>query len=453
MKAPSKKGGRVQFSSKLSAVLVAAGSSVGLGNIWRFPFVAAENGGGAFLLVYLGCVLLIGVPVMLAEFVVGRGTHLNAVGAYKKLDNKWSGIGYNGVLAAFLIMGSYFVVSGWTAEYFVTSITGALGHLSTPEEYKGFFSAFITDPIRPLVYTWVFIWGTHFIISRGVTKGIERFTKILMPLLFLILIVLSVNSLMMPGGLVGLKQLFAPDFSKISSDLFLAAIGQAFFSLSIGLGCLIAYSSYFDDKTDLRETAVHVTILDTVVALLAGIMIFPAAASVGIETMEGGPELVFVTLPGIFNTLPFSMLWSSIFFMLLVVAALTSTISLHEVVTLYLHEQHHMSRKKATYVTSISSTVLASLACMSLGVLPGLEIFGLSMFDFLDTVTAKLLLPVGGLFTCIFVGWRLDRRFTEGQLLREGETKSWMMNALIILLKYLCPIMILAVLLEGFGVL
>ncbi len=450
MKAPG--GKRDQFSSKLSAVLVAAGCSVGLGNIWRFPFVAAENGGGTFLLVYLGCVLFIGIPVMLAEFVVGRGTHLNAVGAYKKLDKKWSGIGYNGILAAFLIMGSYFVVSGWTAEYMVNSITGDLGHLSTPEEYKSFFSDFMTDPFRPLIYTLIFIWGTHFIISKGVTKGIERFTKILMPLLFLILIVLAVNSLLMPNGLQGLQDLFAPDFSKLSPDLFLAAIGQAFFSLSIGLGCLIAYSSYFDDKTDLRETAIQVTILDTIVALLAGVMIFPAAASVGIETMEGGPELVFVTLPGIFNTLPFSMLWSSIFFMLLVVAALTSTISLHEVVTLYLSEQHNMSRKKATYVTTLSVCALATLACLSLSVLPQFGLFGLNFFDFLDTVTAKVLLPVGGLFTCIFVGWRLDRRFTEGQLLREGEQKSWVVNGLIFLLKYICPIMILLVLLNGFGI-
>ncbi len=443
---------RDQFSSKLSAVLVAAGCSVGLGNIWRFPFVAAENGGGAFLLVYLACVVLIGVPVMLAEFVVGRGTHLNAVGAYKKLDEKWVGIGYNGVLAAFLIMGSYFVVSGWTAEYFVHSLTGELSHLSSPEEYKSFFSTFMTHPFRPVIYTWIFIWGTHFIISKGVTKGIERFTKVLMPLLFLILILLAVNSLMMPGGTAGLKQLFAPDFSKLSPDLFLAAIGQAFFSLSIGLGCLIAYSSYFDDKTDLRETAVQVTILDTVVAILAGVMIFPAAASVGIETMNGGPVLVFVTLPGLFNTLPFSALWSSIFFMLLVVAALTSTISLHEVVTLYLYEQHGMSRKKATYVTTISSCTLATLACLSLGVLSGLKLFDMSLFDFLDTITAKVMLPVGGLFTCIFVGWRLERRFTEGQLLREGETQSWVVNGLIFLLKYLCPIMITAVLLNGFGI-
>ncbi len=450
MKAPT--GKRDQFSSKLSAVLVAAGCSVGLGNIWRFPFVAAENGGGAFLLVYLACVLFIGIPVMLAEFVVGRGTHLNAVGAYKKLDKKWSAVGYNGVLAAFLIMGSYFVVSGWTAEYLVTSVTGELGHLSSPEEYGSFFANFMTNPIRPLIYTWIFIWGTHFIIAKGVTKGIERFTKVLMPLLFLILIVLAINSLMMPNGLSGLRDLFAPDFSKLSPGLFLAAVGQAFFSLSIGLGCLIAYSSYFDDSTDLRQTAVQVTILDTVVALLAGIMIFPAAASVGIETMEGGPELVFVTLPGIFNTLPFSMLWSSIFFMLLVVAALTSTISLHEVVTLYLHEQMHMSRKKATYVTTFSSCVLASLACLSLGVLSDYTLFDMTLFDLLDTVTAKILLPVGGLFTCIFVGWRLDRRFTEGQLLREGQKKSVVVTGLILLLKYICPIMILAVLLNGFGV-
>ncbi len=448
MKAPG--GKRDQFSSKLSAVLVAAGCSVGLGNIWRFPYVADQNGGGTFLLVYLACVVLIGIPVMLAEFVVGRGTHLNAVGAYKKLDKKWSGIGYNGVLAAFLIMGSYFVVSGWTAEYFVHSLTGELSHLSSPVEYKSFFDNFTTDPIRPVIYTWIFIWATHLIISKGVTKGIERFTKVLMPLLFLILIVLAVNSLMMPGSMAGLKRFFYFDIGNLSPELFLAAVGQAFFSLSIGLGCLIAYSSYFDNKTDLRETAIQVTILDTLVAILAGVLIFPAAASVGVETMEEGPALVFEILPGIFNALPFSALWSSIFFMLLIVAALTSTISLHEVVTLYLHEQHGMSRRKATYVTTLSATLLATLACLSLGVLSSLSLFNMSLFGILDTVAAKVLLPVGGLFTCIFVGWRLDRRFTEGQLLREGQKRSVVVNMLILLLKYICPIVIFAVLLGGF---
>ncbi len=445
-------GTRDKFGSKLSAVLVAAGCSVGLGTIWRFPFVVAENGGGAFLLVYLACVILIGVPVMLAEFVVGRGTHLNAVGAYQKLDKRWSPVGYAGVLAAFLIMGSYFVVSGWTAEYLFKSVIGDLSNLSTPEEYQAFFDAHMVSLVEPILYAWIFIAITHFIIVKGVTKGIEKFTKVLMPLLFLILIVLAVNSLLMPNSFGGLKNLFYPDFSKLSPSLFLAAIGQAFFSLSIGLGCLIAYSSYFDDHTDLRQTAVQVTAIDTVVALLAGVVIFPAAASVGIDAMEGGPELVFVTLPGIFNTLPFSALWSSIFFMLLVVAALTSTISLHEVVTLYFHEQLHMSRKKATYVTTVSVAILATFACLSLNILSSYTIFELTLFDFLDTLVAKVLLPVGGLFTCVFVGWRLDRRFVENQLLREGEKKSLVVSMLIVLLKYICPFMILAVLLNGFDI-
>ncbi len=443
---------RDQFTSKLSAVLVAAGCSVGLGNIWRFPFVTAENGGGAFLLVYLGCVFFIGVPVMLAEFVVGRSTHLNAVGAYKKLDKRWVPLGYNGVLTAFLIMGTYFVISGCTLEYFVTSLTGELSTLTSAEEYKAFYANYVADPIRPIIYTWAFIWGTHFVIARGVTRGIEKFSKILMPLLFLILIVLAINSLLMPNSFGGLKYLFAPDFSKLSADLFLSAIGQAFFSLSIGLGALIAYSSYFDDKTDLRKTAIQVTILDVVVALLAGIMIFPAAESVGIKSMEGGPELVFVTLPGIFNTLPWPMLWASIFFLLLIVAALTSTISLHEVVTLYFHEQLNMTRKRATIMASLSATALATVACLSLSIFPTFEIGGVPLFSLLDAIPAKVLLPIGGLFTCIFVGWRLEKRIVVKQLLHPGQSRSKMVIALVFLLKYICPLMILAVLLNGFGV-
>ncbi len=443
---------RDEFSSKLSAVLVAAGCSVGLGNIWRFPFVTAENGGGAFLLVYLGCVLFIGIPVMLAEFVVGRGTHLNAVGAYKKLDKRWSPLGYNGVLAAFLIMGTYFVISGFTLEYLVASLSGELKVLSTAEEYQGFYDIYIAHPIKPIIYSWLFIWGTHFIIAKGVTKGIERFSNVLMPLLFIILIILAANSLLMPNSFGGLTYLFKPDFSKLSPGLLLSAVGQAFFSLSIGLGCLIAYSSYFSDQTDLRKTALQVTILDVVVALLAGIMIFPAAESVGIKSMEGGTELVFVTLPGIFNTLPLPMLWATIFFLLLVVAALTSTISLHEVVTLYLNEQMNISRRKSTYITTIGACILATIACLSLNVFSHVTVMDMSLFNLFDAIPAKILLPVGGFFTCIFVGWRLDRRFVEGQLFHKGETKSFMVSALIFLLKYLCPLMIFAVLLNGFGI-
>ena len=275
--------GRATLGGKLSAVLVAAGSSVGLGNIWRFPYVAGDNGGGAFLVIYILCVLLLGLPIMVAEFSVGRASHRNAVGAYRALAPKWSFLGYNGVVAAFLILGFYFVVSGWTAEYMVHSVTGSLARYTTADEYKSVFENFIQNPWRPVLYTALFVLATHFVIAMGVQKGIERSAKVLMPLLFVILIALSIHSLLMPGGEEGLRFLFRPDFSKVTPSTVLVALGQAFFSLSIGIGTMVTYASYFKPDTNLRHTALNVTILDTLVAVLAGVVIFPAVFSVGIE--------------------------------------------------------------------------------------------------------------------------------------------------------------------------
>ncbi len=441
---------RATLGGKLSAVLVAAGSSVGLGNIWRFPYVAGENGGGAFLAIYILCVLVIGLPLMIAEFSVGRASHLNAVGAYRTLERKWSFLGYNGVLAAFLILGFYFVVSGWTAEYMVHSVTGELARYTTAEEYTGMFDRFIRSPWRPLLYASLFVLATHFVIALGVQKGIERSAKILMPLLFLILVVLAVHSLLMPGGAEGLRFFLMPDFSKLTPATVLTAMGQAFFSLSIGIGTMVTYASYFKAETDLRHTAFHVTVLDTLVALLAGIVIFPAVFSVGIEP-SSGPSLVFITLPGIFNGMPWSMVWSSIFFLLLVVAALTSTISLHEVITAYLHEEWHLSRRAAAWTTTASTIALAALASLSLGVLEGWKICGLNLFDSLDFLTANIMLPAGGFFTCIFVGWRLDRRVLREQITNHGKLRFRMQRTFSFLLRYFCPAVLLLVFLDNLG--
>ncbi|MCM1150758.1 MAG: sodium-dependent transporter [Alistipes sp.] len=441
---------RATLGGKLSAVLVAAGSSVGLGNIWRFPYVAGENGGGAFLAIYILCVLAVGLPLMIAEFSVGRASQLNAVGAYRKLDRRWSFLGYNGVLAAFLILGFYFVVSGWTAEYMVHSVTGELARYTTAEEYAAMFDRFIRNPWRPLLYTSLFILTTHFVIAMGVQKGIERSAKVLMPLLFIILIALAVHSLLMPHGAEGLRFFLKPDFSKVTPATVLTALGQAFFSLSIGIGTMVTYASYFKPDTDLRRTALNVTILDTVVALLAGIAIFPAVFSVGIEP-SSGPALVFITLPGIFNGMPLSMVWSSIFFLLLVVAALTSTISLHEVITAYLHEEWHLSRRRAAWATTAATMALAASASLSLGLLSGWQICGLNLFDSLDFLTANILLPAGGFFTCIFVGWRLDRRILRTQI-TNGETLPFrMQRVFLFLLRYFCPAVLLLVFLDNLG--
>ena len=441
---------RVTLGGKLSAVLVAAGSSVGLGNIWRFPYVAGDNGGGAFLLIYIGCVLLLGLPIMLAEFAVGRTTRRNAVGAYHVLDRRWSFIGYNSVLAAFLILGFYFVVSGWTAEYTVHSLTGELASLSTTEEYAAQFEGFISNPWRPLLYTLLFILATHAVIALGVQKGIERSAKVLMPLLFIILIALSIHSLLMPGAAEGMRFLFRPDFSKVTASTLLTALGQAFFSLSVGIGTMVTYASYFKPETNLRHTALNVTLLDTLVAVLAGVVIFPAVFTAGIAP-SSGPSLVFITLPGIFNGMPLSMVWSTVFFLLLVVAAITSTISLHEVITAYLHEEWHLSRRSAAWLTTLSTAALATLASLSLGLLGGWRICGLTLFDALDFATANILLPLGGLFTCIFVGWKLDpERFRE-QLSNHGTLRCRIHGLLIFLLRWVCPVILLLVFLDNLG--
>ncbi len=442
---------RATLGGKLSAVLVAAGSSVGLGNIWRFPYVAGDNGGGAFLLIYILCVLLLGLPVMVAEFTVGRASKRNAVGAYRALNPRWSALGYNSVIAAFLILGFYFVVSGWTAEYMVHSVTGSLAKLSSPEEYGSVFQNFISNPWRPVLYTALFVLLTHFVIALGVQKGIERSSKLLMPLLFVILIALAIHAMTMPGSGEGLKFFFKPDFSKVTASTFLVALGQAFFSLSIGLGTMVTYASYFKPDTNLRHTALNVTILDTMVAILAGVVIFPAVFSAGIEP-SSGPSLVFITLPGIFNTMPLSMVWSAVFFLLLVIAALTSTISLHEVITAYLHEEWHMSRRAAAWATTVATMALGAVASLSLGVLGGWKICGLNIFDSLDYVTANILLPVGGFFTSIFVGWRLDKRILKEQITNNGTLKFRIYKLYIFLLRYVCPIILLLIFLDNLGV-
>lgn len=442
---------RATLGGKLSAVLVAAGSSVGLGNIWRFPYVAGDNGGGAFLALYVLCVLILGLPLMIAEFTVGRASHRNAVGAYRALDEKWSFLGYNGVLAAFLILGFYFVVAGWTAEYMVRSLTGDLAHLAAAEEYAAMFDRFIRNPWRPLLYTTAFVLASHGIIALGVQKGIERSAKVLMPLLFVILIVLAVHSLLLPGGAEGVRFFLLPDFSKVTAATVLTALGQAFFSLSIGIGTMVTYASYFKPETNLRHTALNVTILDTLVAVLAGIVIFPAVFSAGIEP-SSGPSLVFITLPGIFNGMPLSMVWSSVFFLLLVVAALTSTISLHEVITVYLHEEWHLSRRGAAWATTGGTLALAALASLSLGMLDGWRICGLNLFDSLDYVTANILLPVGGFFTCIFVGWRLDPEILEAEITNRGRLNFRIRRLFAILLRYVCPTVLLLVFLDNLGV-
>lgn len=444
---------RATFGSKIGVILATVGCAVGLGNIWRFPYMLGENGGAAFLLVYISCILFLGIPVMITEFFIGRYSRKNAAGAFKVMapGTKWSVIGYNGVTAAFLILGYYAVVSGWTLEYIVQAFSGSLeGKNAT--DFADEFTAFSTGVFRPILWTVVFIALTHIIIVSGVKEGIERASKVMMPMLFLILIALCVRSITLPGASEGLTFLFNPDFSKIDSSVVLSAMGQAFFSLSIGMGCLITYASYFGKQTNLQTTALQVTILDTLVAVLAGVMIFPAVFSFGIEPTTG-PELVFITLPNVFEQLPFGNIWSFVFFVLLALAALTSTISLHEVSTAYVHEEYHISRKKAAVIVSIGVTILGILSSLSMGVLKSYTLFGLNFFNLLDFVTAKIMLPLGGMMICIFTAKRVDKLLLKEEVTNHGTIRFYFFNTYAFFVKYIAPIAIGLIFLNELGLL
>ncbi len=442
---------RATLGTRIGAILVAAGGSVGLGNIWKFPYVLGESGGAAFLIVYIGCILLLGLPIMLAEMAIGRQAKKNVVGTYRHFAPRAGFLGYGNVLIAFLIMGFYLVVAGWTAEYFVSAVTGQLSKLSTPAEYESLFNGFITSGAKPIIFTWVFVLANFVVIVMGVNKGIEKVSKVLMPILFIILIVMTVNALMMPNSIEGVRFLFKPDFSKITPDVFYKAMGQAFFSLSVGLGAIMTYASYFDNKTKLIRTALSVTVLDTLVAIIAGLMIFPAVFSVGIEP-TAGPSLVFITLPAVLNSLPLSVLWSSIFFLLLIIAALTSTISLYEVVTLYVIEEWKVSRRRATLYTSIGVGALATVASLSLGACPQITVAGKSFFDSLDFLTSNVMLPLSGMGISIFAGWIVEKRILREQMTDFGKSKMRFFGVVVFLLRYLCPLLLMLVFLDCIGI-
>lgn len=439
------KNNRANFGSKLGVILASAGSAVGLGNIWRFPFETGNHGGAAFILIYLGCVLFFGIPIMVAEFSIGRHSRANTAGAYRILapGTQWRWVGRMGVLAGFLILGYYSVVAGWTLEYIIQAATNAFAGQSA-NDFIASFNGFVSNPWRPAFWMIVFMLMTHFIIVKGVERGIEKSAKIMMPMLFILLIVLAVCSISLPGAGAGIEFLLKPDFSKVNGNVLLGAMGQAFFSLSLGMGCLCTYASYFRNDTNLTKTALNVGWIDTMVAILAGFIIFPAAFSVGIQP-DAGPSLLFITLPNVFQqafgNLPWlAVILSIMFYVLLALAALTSTISLHEVVTAYLHEEFNLTRGRAAKLVTAGCTVLGVLCSLSLGVGKELTIFGLTLFDLFDFVTAKIMLPLGGFFIAIFTGWYLDKRIVWEEVSNNGTLPKAVYRIWLFLLKYIAPI-------------
>lgn len=443
---------RAQFTTRLGVIATTVGSAVGLGNIWRFPYEAGVHGGGAFLLIYLFFIFVIGIPVICAEFIIGRNTGANISGAFRKLSPRgaWSRLGYVGITASLMILSFYSVVAGWTMEYIYQSLVGFSGVHSVDGLHRQ-FDAFARSDWRPVMWVVVFLALNFLILSRGVQKGIERMSNLLMPVLFVILIAFCVNSLTMDGARQGLEFLFRPDFSKIDSSVLLGAMGQAFFSLSLGLGCLITYSSYFSRDTPLVRSATVIAGLDTLVAILAGIIIFPAVFTFG-EHPAAGPKLVFEVLPSIFADLPGGAVWSTLFFVLLFLASLTSTISMSEISIAYFCEEHGMSRRGATLLNTAIAMVFGVLCALSFGVLDGFRIFGMTLFDLFDYVSSNILLPVGGMAISIFVGWVLDKRIVRDELTDGGKRRVRMLGAIVFCLRYIAPVCIALVFFCGLGI-
>ncbi|MCM1109961.1 MAG: sodium-dependent transporter [Clostridium sp.] len=446
------KGQRALFASRFAAVATTVGSAVGLGNIWRFPYEAGQHGGGAFMLCYLAFVFLIGAPVLCAEFAMGRGTRSNIFGAYRALrpGSHWPLAGYIGITASLLILSFYSVVAGWTVEYGLASATGTLDFTDKAVGHARFVE--LTTGWRPVLWTVVFLFCNTLILLGGVTRGIERASNILMPLLFLLLIVFCVNSLTMPGLGDGLRFLFAPDFSKLTPGVMLGALGQAFFSLSLGLGGMMTYASYFSDNTRLGRTAVMTVTLDSLVAILAGVIIFPAVFSFGLSP-EAGPTLVFEVLPFIFSQLPGGQAWSALFFLLLFLASLTSTVSMSEISISFFCEEKRMGRRKATLVSSAIALAGGLLCAFSFGPLADVKIAGMTFFDLFDNLSSNLLLPVGAMICSIFVGWVVDRRFLRDEMTDRGLFRAPLLPVVRFFLRWICPAAIFLIFLNCIGLL
>ena len=447
---------RASFGSKLGMILATAGGAVGLGNVWRFPYMTGENGGAAFIIVYITCVLLLGIPCMVSEFIIGRHGASNTYRAYSEVGNgrPWKLVGLLGVATGVLITGYYAVVAGWCLHYVYASGMGQLkGDTSL---VKSYFQSFSTSPVHPVFWLVVILLFTHYVIIHGIRGGIEKASKVLMPALFVLLLVIVAASCMLPDASKGIDFLFNPDFSKFNRNVFLGALGQSFYSLSIAMGCICTYASYYSRQTNLLGSAVQISFIDTWVAILAGLMIFPAAFSVGINP-GSGPSLVFITLPNVFNQafagMPLlSWVVSLLFYLLLSLAALTSLISLHEVGTAFFCEELHISRRKGAAVVTASTMIVGLFCSLSLSGYERLQIAGKPLFDVFDFVTGQIFLPVGGFLTCLFIGWFVPVKLVQDEFTNWGTVCTRLFPVFLFLVRFVCPLAILSIFMHQFGI-
>lgn len=448
---------KVTFASKVGLIAATVGSAVGLGNIWRFPAETQSNGGATFLFIYIICLLLFGIPCMLAEFSLGRGGKGDAVSAFKNIkpNTKWWITGALAVLVSYLILCFYMVVAGWTLEYLWQSITGDLYQSMAGEGLNQTFhekmEEYICSDWGPLINTFIMIIINLVILIAGVQKGIERMSNILMPVLFILLLIFCGVSLSLPGSMEGVKFFLSPDFSKITPTVITSALGQAFFSLSLGMGILITYSSYFPKDTNLTKTAFTVSLLDLLAAVMMGMIIFPAVSSFGLQDAElRGTTLVFVTLPEIFAQMPGTQLWSILFFLLLIVAALTSTISIAEVSVAWLQDHFKRTRLQACLIVLLPLFIFSTLCSLSFGSLSWIKIAGMNIFDSLDTLSTNILLPVVSILTCIFMGWIVRSSFFKNEITNNGKIEGRFYPVVRFAIKYMAPPLILIILIATF---
>jgi neurotransmitter:Na+ symporter, NSS family len=449
---------REKWGSKVGFVLAAAGSAIGLGNIWKFPYIAGENGGASFVLVYLICITVIGLPVLIAEILIGRTTQRNPVGAFYKLSNSkiWAALGGLGVVAGFLILSFYAIIAGWSLGYIVEAILGNFYIWPEPSAAADHFHYLVSNPLWIIGYFSLFMIMTIAIVYAGVQKGIERSSKIMMPILFLLLIILMIRGLTLDGAEAGLNFLWNPDWSKITPSTILLALGHAFFTLSLGMGAMLTYGSYMSDDDNIPRAAFQIVTLDTLMALIAGMAIFTAVFASGLDP-AAGPGLIFHTLPGVFAKMPGGYFFAILFFILLSIAALTSSISLLEVVVSYFVDEKKWKRHNAAIVLGFIIAIIGLPSVLSFNILADFKIFNLNFFDLVDFLASNVLLPFGGLLISVFVAWiwGFDKVLPN---LKNGAEKlfikyPWAITTWKIFLKYLSPVLIFLVFLHSIGLL